>query len=127
MEWLNHVSKRKIVSRQEYEVMMLLLATFAPHMTEELWQGVLGHIDSVHSQTWPVFEESYLVEESVSLAVQVNGKVRGVINLSSDESTDDEAVKMLAQQSPNVTGYLSGKEIRKVIYVPGKIVNFVVS
>ncbi len=127
MEWLNALSKKEKVSTQEYEVMVLLLASFAPHMAEELWTSVLAHTDSVHSQSWPVVNETYLIEDSCSIAVQVNGKVRVVITVGSKESTDEAAVRQIAQSNTRVSEYISDKEIRKVIYVPGKILNFVVS
>ena len=127
MEWLNYLDKKKNVSRKEYEVMMVLLASFAPHMTEELWQGLLKHTDSVHIQAWPTFDEKNLVQHSFTLAVQVNGKVRDTLEVGSDKKDSQAEVEALARQSVKIQSHLEGKEVRKVIYVPGKIVNFVVS
>jgi len=99
-----------------------LLAPFAPHMTEELWAD-LGHEGSVHVSNWPVHDEAYLVQHVVKIAVQVNGKLRGEIEVPHDAT--QEQIEAEAKTHENVASYLSG-DIRKVIYVPGKILNFVV-
>ncbi len=105
------------------ESLLQLLAPFAPHITEELWQQ-LGHEESIHLTDWPQYEESYLVEDTMVVVVQVNGKLRGEVRVASD--TTEAAIIDAAKADEKVASYLSGKTIRKTIYVPGKLVNFVV-
>lgn len=99
-----------------------LLAPFAPHITEELWAD-LSHEGSVHVSSWPVHDESYLVQHVIKIAVQVNGKLRGEIEVPHDAT--QETIEAEAKTHENVASYLSG-DIKKVIYIPGKILNFVV-
>jgi leucyl-tRNA synthetase len=103
------------------ESLVKLLAPFAPHITEELWQA-LGCKGSVHVSEWPVHDPQYLVRDTVTVAVQVNGKLRGTIEVAAD--ANQEAVQESARQA--VQQHIEGKEIVKQIYVPGKIMNFVV-
>jgi leucyl-tRNA synthetase len=105
------------------ETLLQLLAPFAPHVTEELWQQ-LGHDESIHLSEWPKFDEKYLVESTVTLAVQVNGKLRGEVEVPKDAPEADAVTA--AKAIPKVAGYLEGQTIRKTIYVPNKLVSFVV-
>lgn len=100
-----------------------LLAPFAPHIAEEIWQD-LGNPDSVHVDHWPECDESYLATDTVTVAVQVNGKLRGELEVSIDE--DKEAVISKAKQLPKVAAHLTDKTIRKEIYVSNRVVNIVV-
>jgi len=106
------------------ESLVQLLGPFAPHMAEELWHQ-LGHEDSVHIAHWPTFDEAHMVEDTITMAVQVNGKVRGEISIAPDAS--QEVALALALQDENVQKYLQNKEPTKVIYVPGRILNLVVA
>jgi leucyl-tRNA synthetase len=99
-----------------------LLAPFAPHITEELWQQ-LGHDGSVHISVWPTYDEQYMVEDSITFAVQVNGKLRGEITVAAD--TDEATIIDAAQSDEKVAVHLNGLTIRKTIVVPGKLINFV--
>ena len=101
-----------------------LIAPFAPHFSEELWSQ-LGCEGSVHTSRWPSYDESYLVTDTITIAVQVNGKLRGEVTVPAAASEED--VVAAAQTDENVTSYLAGKEIRKTIYVPGRLVSFVVA
>lgn len=98
-------------------------APFAPHIAEELWQR-LGHSLSVHRDSWPKYEEQYLAEDNITIAVQVNGKVRTELSLPT--GADQETVVAAAHADEKVRAYTDGKEIVKTIYVPGKILNLVV-
>lgn len=109
--------------RESLETIILLLAPFAPHITEEMWQQ-LGHNTSVHIGTWPTYNESYLVEDTVKVIVQVNGKLRG--DISVPKAMTEAEVIQTALADPKVTVFVADKSIRKTIYVPGRIVNFVV-
>lgn len=100
-----------------------MFACFAPHMGEELWQR-MGHTDSITYQAWPQYDESFLVEDTIEIIVQVNGKLRG--RFQADLNTDKETLEALALQVKNVQETIGDKSIRKVIVVPNKIVNIVI-
>jgi leucyl-tRNA synthetase len=100
-----------------------VLAPFAPHHAEEMWAGI-GEEYSVHEQAWPPYEEALIRAEEITLIVQVNGKLRDRIEAPADIS--EEAAKVLALESARVRPHLEGKELRKSIYVPGRLVNLVV-
>jgi len=103
--------------------LVILLAPFAPHIAEELWQA-LRKVNSVHQQAWPTADLTALVADEVTIVIQINGKVRGNIQIPAQSTKDDQ--EQLAKQSEAAQRYLDGKEIAKVIVVPGKLVNFVV-
>ncbi|HSW97686.1 MAG TPA: class I tRNA ligase family protein, partial [Candidatus Saccharimonadales bacterium] len=140
MTWLNYVETKPSVSKEEYKNLLLLLSPFAPHMTEELWSMVgdsLNPSQSIHLQLWPAYEEKYLVEDEVSIIVQVNGKMRDTIRVhrspqgyfplrGSAQITMQKDVEEKAKESQKIQKYLEDKEVKKVIYVPGKIINFVI-
>ncbi|MCH8556975.1 MAG: leucine--tRNA ligase [Balneolia bacterium] len=104
---------------------LLLLSPYAPHLAEELWLK-LGNEPSVAHQPWPKYDESKLVDDSKTYAVQVNGKVRGQINVPMDQAKNKDLVLEMAKSEPGVLKYLEGKELVKEIFVPLKIVNLVV-
>lgn len=108
---------------QDLTKMTQLLAPFAPHITEEIWQD-LGQKDSVHTSPWPVHDQKYLQQDTVTVVVQVNGKVRANITVAAD--ADEQTVVEAAKADLKVAEYLKEKEIRKEIYVPLRLVNFVV-
>jgi leucyl-tRNA synthetase len=99
------------------------IAPFTPHVSEELWHQ-LGHSVTVHKDSWPKFEDKYLVQDKVTIVVQVNGKVRGEIEVDSD--SDEATAVEAAKANEKVAGYLEGQTIRKTIFVPNKLVNFVI-
>ncbi|HET7673603.1 MAG TPA: leucine--tRNA ligase [Candidatus Saccharimonadales bacterium] len=105
------------------KTMLQLLAPFAPHIAEELWHDI-GMKDSVHISEWPVHDEKYLASDEITIVVQVNGKVRANITVPSD--SDEETIVTTAKSEDKVKGYLENKKVRKTIYVPRKLVNFVV-
>jgi leucyl-tRNA synthetase len=100
-----------------------LLAPFAPFMTEELWE-VIGRVGSVHEQPWPEYDEELARPEEVTLVVQVNGKVRDRITVPADIAEDE--MKAVALAAENTRRHIEGRDIRKVVVVPGKLVNIVV-
>ncbi|WP_347239412.1 leucine--tRNA ligase [Phormidium sp. FACHB-1136] len=104
--------------------LVLLLAPFAPHIADELWHQ-LGHADSVHLAPWPSFDPAALVSDEITLVIQVMGKTRGTLEVPAD--SDKAALEQYARESEIAQRYLEGKEIKKVIVVPGKLVNFVVA
>jgi leucyl-tRNA synthetase len=105
------------------ERLTLLLAPFAPHMTEELWSAVLGRGGSVHGVAWPQFDAEAAKADEIELAVQVNGKVRGRVVVAADAAEDDVREAALTQ----VADFVAGKEIKKVVVVAGKLVSIVVA
>lgn len=126
MVYVNDLTASKeSIEKKHLEILLILLAPFAPYLTEELWTS-FGNEKSIHITSWPEFDESLLVEDEVNLAIQVNGKLRATIMVSSQLNSQEDAEK-LARDNQNVSKYLESEQIKKVIYVPGKILNFVVS
>ncbi len=123
MEFVNAVYKAGSLSRWQAERFVLVLAPFAPHIAEELWQR-LGHDQTLAYEPWPRFDPARVVEESIELPVQVNGKLRGRITVPADASGDDVIAAALAE--PKVAAAIAGKTVVKQIVVPGKLVNLVV-
>lgn len=129
MEWLNYLSRKKIVSKEEYKTLLLLLAPFAPHVTEELWEMVGGKY-SVHQQSWPEVDNRYLEEEEMTVVIQINGKMRDQIVIQKDAVNNKEVVEKIAVKSAKVQKFLGNlsadRRIKKTIYVPGKVFNIVI-
>ena len=113
----------KAVMAEAVDTLVLLLAPFIPHVTEELWQD-LGHGESVHKQKWPVVDEAALVADEVTVIVQVNGKVRDKILMPVNLDKAETEKMVLAQ--PKIAEILAGKKKKKVVVVPNKLVNVVV-
>ena len=125
MEYTNILVKyeQSGIPRYYIEQLLLLLAPFAPHLTEELWQSI-GNEYSIHNQSYPEFDEKVLIEEEKEIAVQVNGKLRATIKTNISDSEDE--VKEKALNAENVKKHTEGHEIVKIIVIKGKIVNIVV-
>ncbi len=130
MELLNAVSRfddasaqGRAVVQEALDAAVRLLAPITPHVCSELW-AALGHADEVIDTPWPVADDAAMVSDSMTLAVQVNGKLRGNIEVAAD--ADKDAILGAARAEPNVARHLEGKTLRKEIYVPGKLVNLVV-
>ena len=102
-----------------------LLAPFAPHFAEEVWTTMLDQKGSIHVSSWPKYDEKYLVSDTVTYAVQVNGKLRCQITVDSHVAGDELRVKTLAKECEKVKIWIEGKEIKKEIFVTGRLVNFV--
>ena len=125
MEYTNILVKyeKSGIPRYYIEQLLLMLAPFAPHITEELWASI-GNKYSIHNESYPMYDEKYLVETEKEIAVQVNGKVRATITINIDDS--EEVVKEKALKEDNVKRFTEDKEIVKIIVIKGKIVNIVV-
>ena len=117
------LAQQKCVSREVLEKLVVLLAPFAPHVAEELWEK-LGHTTTVCDAEWPIFDESHLKEDSVTLSVSFNGKTRFPLDFPADASAD--AIREATLASEQAQKYLEGKNVVKVIVVPGRIVNIVI-
>ncbi len=135
MEYVNHLTDNiQHLTMENIKTLILLLAPFAPHMTEELWQQLhsfpkqpklLKKLISIHKTSWPVYNPKYLVEDEVTIIIQVNGKTRTTLKVKSEVGNIQKEVEVEAKKSEKVQKYFSGKSIRKVIFIPGKLVNFV--
>jgi leucyl-tRNA synthetase len=122
MIYVNHLSRLEVRPRSAVEPLVLILAPFAPHVAEELWQR-LGHPQSLAWQAWPHYDEALAREKQLELAVQVNGKVRDRITVAAE--TGEEEIKTRALGSDKVAAVLAGKEPRKVIVIKSRLVNIV--
>jgi len=111
------------VAREGIEAVLKLLAPFAPHITEELWSQT-GHAGSIHQESWPLVDESALVQDEITIVLQVNGKVRDKVQVPAEISAGELEKLLLA--SDKVKQYVEGKTVAKVVTVPGKLVNIVV-
>jgi len=111
------------VLKEAVESVVLLLAPFVPHVAEELWEG-LGHSGGIGKASWPVWDEAALVEDEVTIVVQVNGKLRGKVSVAA--GAGEEEVRTAALADGKVLAHTEGKTVRKIIYVPGKLLNIVV-
>jgi len=123
MEFVNLVYREGRIARDQAERLVLLLAPFAPHIAEELWQR-LGHEQSLAYEPWPEYDEKLVADETLTLPVQINGKVRGSIEVPAEAGEDE--VFETALRSERIASLVEGKAIVKRIYVPKKIVNLVV-
>lgn len=117
-------SRHADVLREALETTVRLLAPFVPHMSEELW-NILGHEGGLESAGWPIWEESALIEDQKVIVVQVNGKMRGKVMVAAN--ADENEVRQAALGEANVAKFLEGKDIAKVVIVPGRLVNVVAS
>jgi len=128
MEFLNWLSDPGIsgkgIDKKTVETFLILLAPFAPHFSEELWEAI-GHPDSIFKESWPEYDNSLAESDIVGMAIQINGKLRGTLRISK-KSSREEVIKK-AKALPAIEKRLKGKDIKKTIFVPGKIINFVVS
>ena len=130
MEGLNGLYKLKAADHFKskdwqwaLETFTKLLSPFAPHLCEEIWQR-LGNKQLIQLEQWPGYEERWLKQESVSIAVQINGKLRGELNLAIGKSQDEVVASALAD--PKIQAHLTGKELKRVIYIPDKLLSLVV-
>jgi leucyl-tRNA synthetase len=126
MTWLNFLSTKEKITAEEYETFLKLLAPFAPFITEELWQSISPSAKSIHLQEWPLFQSKFLVEEEVSIVVQINGKLRDTVLVESAKIKTQNAAEQQAMNSEKIQKYLAGQTVKKVIYVEGKLLNFVI-
>ena len=132
MTYYNYLSGKTDVAKEEIVTLLKLLAPFAPHMTEELYQrlsfSASSSFESIHTSSWPEFDPGAVRQlADVVIAIQVNGKLRGTLRLRSGQAVTEEEVRSLAKKDANVSKQLEGKAVRKVVFVPGKILNFVIS
>jgi len=123
MKLLNEIED-KALTKGQYETLIKLLAPFAPHMAEEIWQEVLGNKKSVHLELWPEYDKDLLEEELIVLVLQVNGKMRDSVKVK--RGLSEEEAKTISFSNINVKKHLQGKESKKFIYIKDKLTNIVV-
>ena len=124
MEFVNFAQlHKKEIGKEAIERFLLLLAPFAPHLAEELWERI-GHKKSIFEERWPQYNKDLIKEERITLVIQINGKVRDKIEVNRDIS--QEEAKKLALKQKKVQNWIDGKEIKKIIFIPGKLINFVI-
>ncbi|NUN97195.1 MAG: leucine--tRNA ligase [Candidatus Omnitrophica bacterium] len=123
MEFVNAGTKAERIDREAMEKFTLVLSPFAPHIAEELWER-LGHSTTLAYETWPEFDPSLLIEETLLIPVQINGKLRDTLELP--VGLDQSAILAAARASEKVARHLEGKAVVKEIYIPGKLLNLVV-
>ncbi|MCG8394773.1 MAG: class I tRNA ligase family protein, partial [Pseudomonadales bacterium] len=123
MEFVNSAFKTGKISLCQAKRFVLVLAPLAPHICEELWQ-LLGNENTLAYETCPAFDENMLVEDSIEMPVQINGKVRGRVTVSVS-ATQDEILKLALAAGP-IAPQVEGKNVVKTIVIPGKMVNIVV-
>jgi leucyl-tRNA synthetase len=123
MELVNVLREQNCTEHTVVGELVQMTAPFAPHFAEECWER-LGNTTSVFDSKWPSFDESLTLSDDMTIVVQVNGKVRGTLVVT--RSADEASVRALAERDENVERHLEGKTIRKVVYVAGRLVNFVV-
>jgi leucyl-tRNA synthetase len=124
MEYTSAIQQRDELYAEEVEGLLLLLAPFAPHIAEELWERI-GRPYSIHQQAWPTPEAALLIQETETIAIQVNGRTRATVELPAGTS-QAEAVEA-ARQVEGIQRYLNGAAMRRVVYVPGRIINLVIA
>ncbi len=120
---VNEMEKSEQISKKDFEILLKLLAPFAPHMTQELWQKI-GNKDSIHLAAWPMYDSTKVQVESVRIMVQVNGKTRA--NFESKANESEENIKNMALNMPEIKKWLEGKEPKKFIIIKNKLINIVV-
>jgi leucyl-tRNA synthetase len=125
MIFVNEAFKHEGVYRNVWEQFITILSPYAPHIAEEIWQEKLGKSTSIMKAEWPEWNEELIVEDVVTIVIQINGKLRDRIEMKKD--SDEESVKKKALSREKIQEYTSGKEIRKIIYVPNRLLNIVVS
>ena len=123
MSFANEAQQTKEIPKDIIESYVLLLAPFAPHIAEEIWQK-FGHESTLAYEAWPKFDPELAKHDTITIAVQVNGKLRDKIE--ADAEASKEELEKLAKELPKIQGYLEGKELAKTIVVPKRLVNFVV-
>ena len=125
MIFVNEAGQWKTFPKETAQTYAILLSPFAPHVAEEIWSR-LGNTETLAYEEWPAFNEEYLKEDVIEMAVQVNGKVRANIQVPAEKMKDKAYGLELARKQKNVSRYLEGTTVLKEIFVPGRIINFVI-
>jgi leucyl-tRNA synthetase len=119
----SETSELKIIKKNDLEKFLIILSPFAPHLAEELWEK-LRHKESIFKEKWPEYDKKLVIDEEVTIAIQVNGKLRETIK--AERGISEDKLKSKIYDLEKVKKYIEGKEIKKFIYVKDKLVNIVV-
>lgn len=126
MEFINEWARPEAyLNKKETKLFLQILAPFAPHIAEELW-SLLGGKFSIHTSLWPKYDKNLVKKEKVTIIIQVNGKLRGQVEVKSPKSKVQSEIESIARREGKIAKYLEGKKIKKVIFIPGRLINFVV-
>jgi len=125
MELVNTISEHG-ADKETLKTLALLLAPSAPHMAEQIWVEVLGEPFSIHTASWPQFEPDLAREKRVVVVVQINGKLRAELEVNSLQGQNQEEIEKLSKSDPNIVKWLEGKKVKKAVFVPGRLINFVI-
>lgn len=120
---VNEIDKADTLGKEQFAILLKLLAPFMPHASEELWQQVLGNKKSVHLSDWPIYDETKIIIETVKVVVQINGKVRATLVVS--PNITEEEIVTLAREHEKIKTLISDVP-KKIIYIPGKVLSFVI-
>jgi leucyl-tRNA synthetase len=124
MEFINAMTNMKeSPDKETIEALLVLLSPFAPHFAEELWERTGGK-PTIFRQKWPKWDEQFTTMDIASVVIQIDGKMRGAVSVKADAVEDD--VLIAAMKDPGIARHIAGKQIRKRVYVKGKILNLVV-
>ncbi len=121
---VNEMEKQTTLSRGNYGTLLILLAPFAPHITEELWHEC-GNINSIHLASWPTFDTTKCTESEVTIVIQINGKVRDTVLVAAD--VHEDALKEMVLARPTVLKWTDGKSLKKIVVVKGRVINIVLT
>ena len=124
MAFVNEATKATAIPRPWFEMFVKILSPFAPHLAEEIWQR-LGHTTTIAFEPWPKHDEAKLLRDTMKIAVQVNGKLRSEIEVPSDATA--ATILASAKADDKVQTFIAGKDLKKEVYVKGRLVNLVVS
>lgn len=124
MIMVNELEKFETVSKSNLEIIIKILAPFAPHLAEEIWQTVLKNKKSIHLEKWPNYDLKLVKDDTYKLIVQINGKTRGIYDMALE--TAEEEAKELVLKEKEIIKWIGGKEIRKIIFVRNKLLNFMI-
>jgi leucyl-tRNA synthetase len=119
----NDLEKQEKISRADWETFLILLSPFAPHLAEELWEKI-GHKESIFQEEWPEYDPQMILDKEIELIVQINGKVRDKIAVAADLNEED--AKKIVLESEKVKKYVENREVKKIIFVKGRLMNIVV-
>ena len=119
---VNELQKEKEISKAVFGNFLKILAPFAPHIAQELWEG-LGNKESIFKESWPEYDKKLVKDQKVTLIVQINGRVRDKIEV--EANIEEKEAKELALSSDKIKKWLEGKEPKNIVFVPGKLVNIV--
>ena len=123
MVFVNELNKLEVIAKKAMETLTLMLSPYTPHLAEELWT-MLGHEPSIAKESWPKYDEEKIKDDEIELVIQVNGKLRGRLQVSA--TLDKDGLLEAAKNDEKIKAWLDGKTLVKEIVVPGKLVNFVV-